>query len=196
MAVSDWSFLGGLTPTRLEKSREGIRRQDGLILVTAKEEKMKREQFVPVTLTALALGAMVLGGMIITSPRAHASEQSEIQTVFDIVPVTLNLQGKNHDLVGLGSYTLNAQGLCDECHRGPGAPYLPGENPFFGQHTSINPANCLGGCLDFGTLDASGQSPHIHPRNLTPDKTGSPESDQTLSEFINIMSYFHIHFAL
>lgn len=80
--------------------------------------------------------------------------QSKIQIGFDIAPVPLNLQGKNRALVGLGSYIVNAQGSCNDCHTCPS--YLPGSNPFptfFGAgaagHGLINSTNYLAGGVTF-----------------------------------------------
>ena len=50
---------------------------------------------------------------------------------FQISPVPLNLQGKDLALVGLGSYIVNGQGGCNDCHTNP--PYAEGGNPFLGQ---------------------------------------------------------------
>jgi hypothetical protein len=50
--------------------------------------------------------AIALAVMSIKAPRAHANDdetESIIQIGFKIAPVPLNLQGKDHDLVGLGS---------------------------------------------------------------------------------------------
>jgi hypothetical protein len=62
--------------------------------------------------------------------------QSEIQKGFAIAPVWLNLEGKDPALVGLGSYIVNAQARCNDCHTCPS--YDPsayeghpqGHNPF------------------------------------------------------------------
>jgi hypothetical protein len=42
-------------------------------------------------------------------------EELEVQTGFQIVPpnIKLNLEGKDIELVGLGSYIVNAQGGCN-----------------------------------------------------------------------------------
>ena len=61
---------------------------------------------------AAALAVLVLVGMLITFPRGQAyGEQNdeadgalEIKRGFAIAPVKLNLEGKNRDLVGLGSF--------------------------------------------------------------------------------------------
>jgi hypothetical protein len=94
---------------------------------------------------------------------------------FLIAPVNLNLAGKNHDLVGLGSYLVNAVAGCSDCHTSP--PYAAGGNPFLGQPKMINTAGYLAGGTAFGPVTS---------RNLTPNGKGLPEG-HTLQEFVTIL---------
>lgn len=89
--------------------------------------------------------------------------QSRIEQGFSIAPVPLNLEGKNPALVGLGSYIVNAQGGCNDCHTAP--PYAEGGNPHEGEPEQINTAHYLAGGTAFG--------PVVSP-NLTPDADGNP----------------------
>lgn len=172
---------------------------------------MTPKQVVRTAGTVAAIVAIILAGMLISSPRVRANDDdddrdrndsrvrahdddddrdrndSRIEQGFDIAPVPLNLAGKNRTLVGLGSYLVNAVGDCNGCHNpGPGAnEFAPGGNPFLGQPKKINPATYLGGGRDFGSLVAG--SAHIISRNLTPDKTGRPEGGHTFAEFHQIM---------
>jgi hypothetical protein len=96
------------------------------------------------------------------------SEAEEVQIGFSISPVKLNLQDKDPNLVGLGSYIVNAQAGCNDCHSCPS--YAPGHNPFpppFGVSGDgqINSANYLAGGIAFGPVVSA---------NLTPDSTGKP----------------------
>jgi len=142
--------------------------------------------------TVTGLAAILLAGMLSSSSRVKAIDdddernESKIQRGFDIAPVRLNLEGKNHELVGLGSYLVNT-GFCNECQSaGPAIKqFLPGGNPYFGEPKAIDPATYLGGGRDFGALVPG--SAHIVSRNLTPDKTGLPEGGRTFSEFVQIM---------
>jgi hypothetical protein len=106
-----------------------------------------------------------------------------IRRGFAIAPVQLTLNGKDPNLVGLGSYLVNAVAGCNDCHSA--TEFEPGGNPFFGQPTVINQASYLGGGRNFGPL-APG-TPDIVSRNLTPDKTGRPEGGRTFEEFLHIM---------
>jgi hypothetical protein len=121
-----------------------------------------------------------------TTAASDDDSESRIQRGFAIAPVKLNLKGKNRELVGLGSYLVNATGDCNGCHAGPSASdptvtaeYAPGGDPFQGQPAVVNKAAYLaGGTLLFG--------PFI-PRNLTPDKTGRPEGGASFEEFLGIL---------
>jgi len=83
---------------------------------------------------------------------------ARILTGLKISPVRLNLKGKNLALVGLGSYIVNAQGACNDCHTNP--PFQEGGNPFQGQPEKINTENFLAGGMMFGPFVS---------RNITPD---------------------------
>ena len=138
-----------------------------------------------------ALGMVVLVGVLVSSPRGQAQGSDDtprIQQGLAIAPVPLNLVGLDPNLVGLGSYIVNAASDCNACHNpGPGNnQFLPGGNPYFSQSKTINKATYLGGGRDFGPL-VPGNSAHIISRNLTPDKTGLPEGGHTFAEFVQIM---------
>jgi hypothetical protein len=151
-------------------------------------------------------GGLAMAGILFSSPRGKAEDRGEnsesrIEKGFEIVPVHLNLEGKNRALVGLGSYIVNGAGDCNACHSaGPATEFVRGGNPFFGQPKKINPATYLGGGRDFGELlpPPGIGSAHIISRNLTPTpKTGLPEGDHTFEEFLTIMrtgkDFDHLH---
>jgi len=106
----------------------------------------------------------------------HDGNESKIQRGFAIAPVHLDLRGKNRALVGLGSYIVNAQGGCNDCHTAP--PFAPGGDPFVGQPEQVNAAAYLGGGTHFG--------PFITSRNITPDANGLP-SGLTRAQFIKAL---------
>src|SRR4030088_303995 len=68
--------------------------------------------------TGCVFAAVVVLGFLSGTSRVQAddgegdAEQSRIRRGFEIAPVPLNLQGKNRELVGLGSYLVNAAGDC------------------------------------------------------------------------------------
>jgi hypothetical protein len=109
---------------------------------------MKRTKVLMIVLgvTALSLGVISVG------MGGHPTDflSSEARIGLRIAPVPLNLRGKNLELVGLGSYIVNAQGGCNDCHNN-GTQYLPGGNPFLGLRKQINTAGYLrGGAVVFG----------------------------------------------
>jgi len=101
--------------------------------------------------------------------------ESRIRQGFAIAPVPLNLRGRNHALVGMGSYIVNAQGACSDCHTSP--TFAAGGNPYLGEPKKINADGYMGGGGAYG--------PFIS-RNLTPDKTGMP-GGSTFAEFVHTM---------
>ncbi len=80
---------------------------------------MKSRRLLEITAAASALAVVVVGGLLIHSPRLQAQNQgnddeSKIKQGFDIAPVKLNIAGKDRALVGLGSYLVNAVGDCND----------------------------------------------------------------------------------
>ena len=145
--------------------------------------------------TIVAFAVLLLGGMS-SSHRVQANDEdddndrneSKVRKGFQIAPVHLNLAGKDHELVGLGSYIVNGQADCNGCHSaGPQTEFLGGGNPYMGQKEKINPATYLGGGRDFGPYPAPNSALHIISRNLTPDKSGLPEGGHTFAEFRRII---------
>jgi hypothetical protein len=101
--------------------------------------------------------------------------ESEVRRGLRIAPVPLNLHHRNRALVGLGSYIVNAQGGCNDCHTNPS--YLPGGDPHLGQPEHINGPCYLSGGQHFGPFVS---------RNLTPNGQGLP-AGLTFDEFLNII---------
>ena len=55
------------------------------------------------------------------------TDDARISQGFEIAPVALHFKKKDRDLVGLGSYIVNAQGACNDCHTNP--PFATGGDP-------------------------------------------------------------------
>jgi hypothetical protein len=164
-----------------------------------------------VTGTGLILCVAMLGGTPHTSRPAHAGDfnsngEEELSRIgFQIAPVPLNLQGKNPDLVGLGSFLVNAVADCNGCHTAglpPNLNYAAGGNPYFNQKAVVDPTVYLSGGQDFGPVGTPTgplmyAGPDIISRNLTPNYTGRAEGGHTLAQFEQIMRHGedldHIH---
>jgi hypothetical protein len=161
--------------------------------------------------SAMALVGVAAAVMFVRSPGAKAwdgdDEDNLVKIGFEIAPVPLNLDGKNHDLVGLGSFIVNAVGDCNGCHSSGAPPlgiypFVTGKNPYFNQPEKVDPTVYLNGGANFGTVGTpTGPNgyggPLIISRNLTPDKNGRPEGGHTLAEFKQIIrhgtDFDHIH---
>jgi len=136
----------------------------------------------------LMLAVAVIGSLMSITLRTGAGDgndqgegdqqcnERKIAKGFAISPVPLNLRGKNRALVGLGSYIVNAQGGCNDCHTVPS--YAPGHDPYLGEPLQVNAATYMGGGRAFG--------PFITSRNITPDEHGLP-SGLTRDQFITAM---------
>jgi hypothetical protein len=125
------------------------------------------------------------------APAQTTDDTPRIQQGLAIAPVPLNLTGLDKNLVGLGSYMVNAVAGCNGCHSaGPQTEWANNSNPFFGQLAKANPSTYLGGGRDFGPFPSAtppGAFPHIISRNLTPDKTGLPAGGMTFSDFFTAL---------
>jgi hypothetical protein len=148
-------------------------------------------------LASVAAAAIALFIVSVKAPRPATvqgseqdQEESKVRIGFEIAPVHLNMHGKNPQLVGLGSYIVNAHADCNGCHSaGPQTEYLPQGNPYlleppYSGKQEVNPATYLGGGRDFGPI--AGLT-HLYSRNLTPDKTGRAAGGHTYREFLNIL---------
>jgi hypothetical protein len=109
----------------------------------------------------------------------------EVSIGLRIAPVRLTYAPGNRGLVGLGSYIVNAQGGCNDCHTNP--PYAAGHDPFRGESARINAAHYLAGGTQFGPFVS---------RNITPEANGRP-AGLTFEQFLTVMrtgkDFDHLH---
>jgi hypothetical protein len=138
------------------------------VFIHDRKEMMKRPLLV----------AAVLSVFVLFNTPAGAQGNSQVVKGHNIAPVPLNLSGLNPALVGLGSYIVNAQGGCNDCHTNPS--YTPGGDPFLGQPEEVNAAGYLAGGTQFGPFTS---------RNLTPRASNGRPAGLTLDEFMKAMRY-------
>jgi hypothetical protein len=105
-----------------------------------------------------------------------SSDESKVKRGFEIAPVPLNLDGRNRALVGLGSYIVNAQAGCNDCHTWPN--YVDGGDPYRGEPKMVNAAHYLAGGRPFGPFRS---------RNLTPDPSSTMTTEEKYQEFVALM---------
>ena len=121
----------------------------------------------------IATAAIVIAGALWAI--TLTAQGSRIQSGAAIAPVPLNMKGLNPALVREGSYIVNAQGGCNDCHTVPS--YAAGGNPFAGEPEVVNAPCYLAGGGVFGPFVS---------RNITPRANGLP-AGRTLEEFKQIM---------
>ncbi len=105
----------------------------------------------------------------------QANDPLEVEIGLRISPVTLTYPPAQRALVGLGSYIVNGQGGCNDCHTNP--PFVEGGDPFLGQPTQVNAEHYLAGGVPFGPFTS---------RNLTPRANGRP-AGLTYAQFRTVM---------
>ena len=94
-----------------------------------------------------------------------------------IAPLPLNLKGRDAELVGHGSYIVNAMIDCNGCHSI--REYAPGGDPFLGQPKRIDATNYLRGGL--GLPGDNGQL--VLSRNIRPELPSGLPASKTLAQF-------------
>ena len=127
-----------------------------------------------------ALFVCVLAANMFTATTSAQGGDSRIQRGFEVAPVPLNMKGLNPALVGLGSYIVNAQGGCNDCHTNPS--YAAGGDPFAGEAEVVNAERYLAGGTAFLP------SPFVS-RNLTPRASDGRPAGLTLEQFIEVMRH-------
>jgi hypothetical protein len=136
----------------------------------------------PLLLLVLAACAflVVLNDRSNAQSRESASddEATRIRIGFAVAPVPLRLKNTDPNLVGLGSYIVNTQAFCNDCHTSP--PWANGHDPTQGQSPAqMNAATYLAG----GTVFLPGL---IISRNITPDEHGLP-AGLTFAQFVHTL---------
>jgi hypothetical protein len=128
---------------------------------------------------AARAGAETAGEVAAPANGDGDAEAARIFRGYRIAPVPLKLRGRDRSLVGLGSYIVNAQSGCNDCHTNP--PYEPGGDPFLGQPERINVEGYLAGGTSFGPIVSA---------NITPDDEGLP-AGLTFPEFKRLLRTGH-----
>ena len=119
------------------------------------------------------------GGQAVEKASSGNPELDRILTGFRIAPVPLIKKGRDKNLLGLGSYIVNAQSGCNDCHTNP--PYAPGGDPYLGEPKRINTEHYLAGGVSFGPFTSD---------NITPDADGKP-AGLSLGEFKTLLRTGH-----
>src|SRR5436305_944963 len=119
----------------------------------------------PLTAAAVFAGVITAGMLILSMSGQAANDNNGAQDEKQMIQIglafassagiQLNMNGKDPDMVGLGSYLVNVAGDCNGCHTAdPATEYAPGGNPyllpganppFFSGVKKINTHTYLGG---------------------------------------------------
>jgi hypothetical protein len=123
----------------------------------------------------LVVAAGVVVFALTPSVSFAAPEDNRVRVGRAIAPVPLDLADKDRRQVWLGSYIVNAQGGCNDCHTAP--PYAEGGDPFAGEPEQINIEGYLCGGGVFGPFTSA---------DISPDEDGRPAGLRR-GEFIRLL---------
>lgn len=138
----------------------------------------KRRMWIVWSTVGLAVASVLL---LRVGPRVSANEHdlsTEARIGFNIAPLPLNLKGKDRNLVGLGSYIVNAVADCNGCHSTN--EYAPGGNPFMGQKKVVDTGAYLRGGQAFGPFVS---------RNIRPEIGSGRPAGLTYPQFLSVMRH-------
>jgi len=111
---------------------------------------------------------------------------SRVEQGLRISPVRVHVTRRNRELVGLGSYIVNAQGGCNDCHTCPSYsvdPFTTGK-----RIGVVNATNFLAGGVAFQTPGGTFVSPNLTP---DPNKDNLPDGGHTFEQFKFMMRTGH-----
>ena len=131
--------------------------------------------------TSMLLGGAALVLMMVNIGKGNARGNDDFERRaaigLRIAPLPLNLEGRDADLVGYGSYIVNAMVDCNGCHSIQ--EYATGGDPFLGQPKRIDTTSYLRGGLrlpaDNGQLVTS--------RNIRPELPSGLPASKTFAQF-------------
>lgn len=135
-----------------------------------KNKKLTMNLLCAAASTAVLLLIYATGGNAQSTTPA-APDPVLVEKGFAISPVTPDITGKDRNMVGYGSYLVNAVGGCSDCHTSPA--YTEDGDPFKGKAAKINTKGFMAGGTAFGPFTS---------RNITPKATG-----RALSNFMQVM---------
>jgi hypothetical protein len=138
-----------------------------------------------VSLIGISAAAPPQGGDQVGAPaNTGNAELDRVIQGYKIAPVPLIKKGRDKNLLGLGSYIVNAQAACNDCHTNP--PFAPGGNPYRGEPKQINVAGYLAGGRVFPTEDGG----TVTSANITPNDEGLP-AGLTFAEYRQLIRTGH-----
>lgn len=123
-------------------------------------------------------------GTIVVEAAKKSRQQIGKDIIRKWVPIKLDLKGKNPSQVYLGSYIVNAQAGCANCHSCP--TYQQGHNPYLDEPKLFNATSYLAG----GTVVHGGGLEALSA-NLTPDAVTHRPANLSLKAFKNLLRTGH-----
>jgi hypothetical protein len=119
---------------------------------------------------AFVVALCISTAVLVLNTPSSGKEGSKIERGLEMSPVPVKLANLDKDMVGWGSYLVNAASGCANCHTCP--TFAPGS----AKAKQINPQNYMAGGVPFALpAPARGAGPfELRSANLTPDAHGLP----------------------
>jgi hypothetical protein len=137
--------------------------------------------------TLMLMGVTAFALMMVTNGKGNARGDDDFESRaligLRIAPLPLNLKGRDAELVGYGSYLVNAVVDCDGCHSIQ--EYATGGDPFLGQPKRINATDYLRGGL--GLPGDNGQM--VISRNIRPELPSGLPASKTFAQFSAVFQH-------
>jgi hypothetical protein len=132
----------------------------------------------------MLLGVAAVALMMVNIGKGNARGDDDFerraQIGLSIAPLPLNLRGRDAELVGYGSYLVNAVVDCGGCHSMQ--EYATGGDPFLGQPKQINTTDYLRGGLELPA--DNGQL--VTSRNIRPELPSGLPASKTFAQFSDV----------
>jgi hypothetical protein len=137
--------------------------------------------------TLMLLGVAAIAQMMVNIGKGNARGDDDFASRaligLRIAPLPLNLEGRDPELVGYGSYLVNTVGLCSDCHSIQ--QFAPGGDPFLGQPKRIDATDYLRGGQQFPA--DTGQV--VTSRNIRPELPSGLPASKTFAQFSDVFRH-------
>jgi hypothetical protein len=137
--------------------------------------------------TLMLLGVAAFAPMMVNVGKGNARGDDDFESRaligLGIAPLPLNLEGRDAELVGYGSYIVNAMVDCDGCHSIQ--EYANGGDPYLGQPKRIDATKYLRGGL--GLPGDNGQI--VISRNIRPELPSRLPASKTFAQFLAVFRH-------
>jgi len=134
-------------------------------------------------LLGVAAFALIMVNIGKEKARGDDDFESRARIGLRIAPLPLNLEGRDAELVGYGSYLVNAVASCNDCHSIQ--QFATGGDPFLGQPKRIDTTDYLRG----GRQLPADNGQLVTSRNIRPELPSGLPASKTFAQFTAVFRH-------